>query len=157
MRLTKMNKTKLNNIQDIYDIYTELKKETAKIIQDMVKQIDIRDLTGEIEDAYGWWTNDVEDDYRNGSGGELVFLLNLEIVTSERQGYPGIRYRLKDDRKEAICAWETVGDYEYETLRPETLSLDDLIEIGLFLEDLVHEIQTRKNKKNKNKKKEVAV
>lgn len=152
-----MNKTKPNDIQDIYDAYTELKKETIKIIRDMVKQIDIRDLTAEIEDAYGWWANDVEDGYRSDDKGELVFLLNLEIVTGERQGYPGIRYRLKDGRKEIICAWETVGDYEYETLRPETLSLDDLIEIGFFLEDLVREIQAHKNGKNKKKKKEIVV
>jgi len=152
-----MNKTKPNDIQDIYDAYTELKKETTKIIQNMVKQIDIRDLTAEIEDAYGWWANDVEDGYRSDDKGELVFLLNLEIVTGERQGYPGIRYRLKDGRKEIICAWETVGDYEYETLRPETLSLDDLIEIGFFLEDLVREIQAHKNGKNKKKKKEIVV
>jgi hypothetical protein len=150
-----MNKTKLNNIQDIYDTYRELQKETARVIQDMVKQIDVRDLTGEIEDAYGWWANDVEDGYRS-DGGELVFLLNFEIVTSEKQGYPGIRYHLKDGRKEAICAWETLGDYEYETLRPETLSLDHLIDIGLFLEDLLHEIQKRKIN-SKNKKKQVLV
>jgi hypothetical protein len=152
-----MNKTKFNDIHDIYDAYGELKKETARIIRNMVRQIDVRDLTGEIEDAYGWWANDVEDGYRSNDRGELVFLLNLEIVTSERHGYPGIRYRLKDGRKEAICAWEAVGDYEYETLRPEILSLDDLIEIGFFLEDLVREIQARKNNKNKNKKKEVVV
>lgn len=155
-----MNKTKPNNIQDIYDIYRELQKETARVIQDMVKQIDIRDLTGEIEDAYGWWANDVEDSYRNNDRGEIVFLLNLEIVTSDRQGYPGIRYRLKDGRKEAICAWEWMGDYEYETIRPETLSLDHLIDIGLFLEDLIHKIQARKshkNSKSKSNKREVIV
>ena len=152
-----MSKTKFNDIHDIYDAYRELKNETARIIQNMVRQIDVRDLTGEIEDAYGWWANDVEDGYRSNDRGELVFLLNLEIVTSERHGYPGIRYRLKDGRKEAICAWEVVGDYEYETLRPEILSLDDLIEIGFFLEDLVCEIQAHKNGKNKNKKKEVVV
>jgi len=144
-----MNKAKFNNIQDIYDIYRELQKETARVIQDMVKQIDVRDLTGKIEDAYGWWANDVEDSYKN-NGGEIVFLLNFEIVTSEKQGYPGIRYHLKDGRKEAICAWETLGDYEYETLRAETLPLDYLIDIGLFLDDLLNQIQKlKKTKKQK--------
>jgi hypothetical protein len=144
-----MNKAKFNNIQDIYDTYRELQKEAARAIQDMVKRIDVRDLTGEIEDAYGWWANDVEDGYRSGRG-ELVFLLNLEIVTSEKQGYPGIKYHLKDGRKEAICAWETLGDYEYETLRAETLPLDYLIDIGLFLDDLLNQIQKlKKTKKQK--------